>query len=113
MRSTVVSGFEALKDRAREVSVRALLNRKFERFGRILTLEIDSRMHTLSAEFELKGEATPIVIRAGGYEFLEEDGSTHIVLRDLQASREWISRLLEECVAGRKLRVPKAVKLGL
>jgi hypothetical protein len=113
MFSSPGNAFNAIKDRAVEASVKALLSQKIERFGALTRLQIDSNKKTMIAELALKGEATPILINVDAYELIEGNGSTYIRIQNVTASREWVSSVLSEFVVGRQFKIPAGVKMVL
>ena len=106
MLGLIAKGVTALKERALEAILKGLINRKIKPFGSVTRLQIDSRQKTASAQLALKGEPQPTEIRIGSYALVEEDGVTYISVHNLEASKEWLSVVLNEYVAGRKFKVP-------
>lgn len=96
-----------------EATAKRLINQKIETFGSVNSLQIDSRQRTISAELALKGEPQPIAIKIGAYEVIQENGVSYISFQNLHASKEWIGHVLNEYVAGRRFKVPHAVKMAL
>ena len=113
MPSSFANALTALKERALEATIKRLLNQKLEAFGSVTSLRIDSTQKTISGQLSLKGETQPIEIKIGSYEVIQENGATYISLQNLQASKEWIGSALNEYVAGRRFKMPNAVKLVL
>ena len=112
MRNSFSNALTALKKRAMEVTVKALINRKIKAFGSVTSLQIDSKQRTISAQLALKGEAQPIALKIGAYEVIQEDGVTYISFQNLHASREWIGTVLNEYVAGRRFKVSRVVRMA-
>lgn len=75
--------------------IKFVLNAKFERFGKMLKLEINSINKTIVAEVLLNGELSPIQINVGHYEILttEKNG---IKLSQISTSKEWLTELIQE-----------------
>jgi hypothetical protein len=113
MLRSFANALTGLKDRALEATVKRLVNQKLEAFGSVTSLQINTKQRTVSAQLALKGETQPIEIKVGSYEVIEEDGVAYISFQDLQASKEWIGKVLNEYVAGRRFKVPAVVKMVL
>ncbi|MFA7329475.1 MAG: hypothetical protein WC326_00225 [Candidatus Delongbacteria bacterium] len=78
-----------------EFVVKALINVAFERFGKMLKLEIDSQAKTILLDLLPAGETTPIQVRIGHYEVLSGPPAG-IRLSQIETSREWLSVLIRE-----------------
>ena len=113
MPGPIRNAFTSLKEKALQAAAKAFINRQIEKFGVLTRLEIDSRKRSLRGELELRGEPSPITIQVGSYALSEADGASYITFQDIQSSREWITALLSQYLAGQKLPVPKAVRLAL
>ena len=66
---------------------------KFERYGSMISIQIDSKQKTVQAEALLKGESEPITMTAG---YCVAADSGHIKLLKISTSREWINVVLQE-----------------
>jgi hypothetical protein len=113
MLSSLINALTIVKERVVEATAKRLINQKIIVFGSVTSLQIDSKQRTISAELTLKGEAEPIAIKIGVYELIEENGVSYISFQNLHASKEWIGHVLNEYVAGRRFKVPDAVKMVL
>ena len=113
MFSSPRNAFKAIKDRAVEVSVKALLNHTIEKFGAVTRLQLDSKKKTMFAELALKGDATPILIDVDSYEIIERHGDTYIAVRSVRASREWVGAVLSEFVVDRQFKIPPSARMAL
>lgn len=96
-----------------EATVKRHINQKIEAFGSVTSLQIDSKQRTISAQLALKGETQPIAIKIGAYEVIQENGVAYISFQNFHASKEWIGNVLNEYLAGRRFKVPGAVKMAL
>lgn len=108
-----MSFLTTLKDQAAQLAVRALFKLKFNAFGNMTSLQINSKTKTIQLDLELKGETTPIKIAISRYELTEEGGKTYLCLGEINTSREWINVLLANYLTDRRLEVPSAVKIAL
>jgi len=108
-----MSLFGSLKDKAVAASVKAFLNRKIANIGEVTDFQFDNERRTVSLVLQLKGELSPIQAEAEGYELSEANGQHFIALTKLRASREWLTILLQEHIAGRRFPVPPALRSAL
>jgi hypothetical protein len=102
-----------VKDKATEVFVKAFLNQKIEKLGKVAELQIDSEHKTICVQLALKGETSLIAVNVDAYELIQENGQAYISFQSFRASREWIENLLREYVAGRRFPVSEAARRAL
>ncbi len=100
----------SLKEGAVEAGAKAWINQQIQNFGTVTNLVINSRQKTIFIEAALKGEPGPIKVNISDYELVQTAKATYIVLKRIEASREWVSAVLQEYVAGQRLQVPASLK---
>ena len=100
------------KDFAAAVAVRLWFNQTYQRYGQMTTIQIDSNAKSIHAELDLKGETSPLLIDVKNYTLSTDAGVTVMDLGEITTSREWITRLISDCLApeNRRFKVPGAVK---
>ncbi len=113
MLSSLTNALAGIKDRAVEACVKGLVNNEIQKFGQVTELRINSQQRTVTAQLALQGEPSTLELHAGSYEVLQENGQTFISFRDFRASREWVGLVLNQYLAGRRFRVPDAVRAAL
>ena len=96
-----------LKDKTLAQGLALALNKRIEKYGRILDLRLDSRNKRLELELLLNGEAEPLQVRIENYEIREEAGCWYLRAKELKASREWIDTLAREYLSERPLEIPE------
>jgi hypothetical protein len=96
----------------KEFFIKPVINKFFERYGKVLTLKIDSNNKTMSAEVILKGESEPIMVSIGRYE-VHSEGRQGLALSNIQTSRPWMTEIA--AAMGPEIFVPigKARLLGI
>jgi len=99
----------AFKESAVDAGTKAYLNQKIQSFGKVTNLQIDSQGKTIVLEASLKGEAAPVFVKVVNYEVVSAPGATYLVFGRFDASREWLTALLNEYVAGQRLPVPASL----
>ena len=100
----------AFKEGAVEAGAKAFINRKIESFGEVTHLQIDPRGKIILLQATLKGETSPVVVKVLRYEVISAPEATYLQLGEFDASREWITAVLNQYVTGLRLPVPASVQ---
>ena len=87
------------------------VNSRFERYGKVLNLDVDSANKTVHAEVLPKGETSSIIVTAR-YEVRRRDGEDELRFSEINISREWINVLLKE-LGRTEAAIPVPPKLGI
>jgi hypothetical protein len=82
------------------------LQRRLERYGRMLNFQIDSQRKTARCEVLLKGERDPITVSIDEYELRETGSGLAIVVHKATVSREWMNQLIEDYLCQREWPLP-------
>lgn len=99
-----------MKDWLIEKTVPGLLNdRVLKPFGELTTFKFNSSERSAEGELMLKGESQSIRLRIGSYDVVNDGGKTFIVINSMMTSREWITRLAQEFVIGKRFELPESV----
>ena len=104
-----MAGFlSSIKDVAISGAVRQFLGSKLQGFGKIVHLKMDTRARRIEMKVELEGEVTPVEVVLNGYQIVEKNGATTISApgEAFQASRPWLTKLLNSQLAGRSFEIP-------
>lgn len=78
-------------------------------YGRATRLRIDSHLNTISIDAQLNGETAPIRIDLIDYEVTKKGGNYFAEVREIQTSREWLSKLAAKELVPIKLKLPPAL----
>jgi hypothetical protein len=98
-----------MKDWLIEKTVPSLLNdRVLKPYGELSAFKFDSNQRTAEGELLLHGEREPIHVRIGAYELVTEGTRTYVVIKQFSTSRDWITRLAEDFVIGRRFALPES-----
>ena len=93
-----------------EKAALAYLNSSLLRpYGRASRLRIDSAAKTIDLELVLKGETEPVEIFVSEYEISDDHGSVQVKLNGIRTSRQWLTALAENQVAGRDFGLPRSL----
>jgi hypothetical protein len=100
------------KDFGSEVGAKFRFNQKYQRYGQMTNIQIDSTAKTIHVELELKGEPAPLKIDVLSYQLSPESGESFIELGEIKTSREWINHLISDYLPPekRRFKVPGFVK---
>ena len=90
-----------------------LNNGPLKPYGEATDFKLNSTNKTLEVTVRLRGEQTPIRVEVQDYEISEEDGKTFVVLKRISTSREWMTELAQQFLAGKRLEVPPQVSTVL
>jgi hypothetical protein len=71
-------------------TLRKLLSANFERYGEILTFNIDANREILTMKVQLKGDRDPINITLGGCELAQKEGSDFFYATKISCDRIWL-----------------------
>lgn len=110
MKRTLIS---RTKDAALRKALLHFLRPRFERYGQILELEVDTTVKVLSAELLLKGESLPFVISEARYRTEERGKECWIIFFGLKVSKEWAQNFLEDQFPEISVIVPKILEVLL
>jgi hypothetical protein len=101
------------KNKLAEISALIWFQLTLKQYGKMTSLQIDSKNKTIRAELKLKGESAPIHVNILRYELFEENDKTYLQVGEIQTSREWMNVLLREYLTKGRLEVPNALKVAL
>ena len=90
------SPLRKLKDAALEKAVLVFARSRFERYGELRWLNVDTAGKVLSAEVLLKGESEPVTVSQAKYRLESKGAQKLLVLYEIKVSKEWAQNLLED-----------------
>ncbi len=85
--------------------LKAFINHKIKRFGKMTTLQIDAASKTIELTAELAGETAPLIVRAS-YEIEQTEAGLAILPSNVTTSREWMTVLANELLKSQAIRLP-------
>lgn len=99
--------FSAAKDQMVQMAIRKVLDQpRFQRYGRLASLTLNTKEKRIEARVQLQGEAGMVDARVGAYEVIQVAGRWFVVLRQVSVSREWMQALATDFIEGRQLPLP-------
>ena len=102
------------KDWIVEKAALAMLNQSVLRpYGALTELKLDLAACSVEASLELKGETEPVRIHIQKYELIDPKGEAHLVIKSMTTSREWVTKLAQNFLIGRRLYIPETMRAFL
>lgn len=103
------SPLRKLKDAALEKAVLVFARSRFERYGELRWMNVDTAGKVLSAEVMLKGEKEPVIVSQAKYRLEQKGTQKVLVLYDIKISKEWAQNLLEDSFPEFPIKIPDFV----
>ena len=101
------------KDAALAFALRRALNSRLAPVGEVTHLAVDTARRCARVRLALRGERQPLNLSLSDYELERSGGADWLRIVKIEASREWVQTLLEQVLAGRRVRVPRAAAAAL
>lgn len=101
------------KDAALRKALLHFLRPRFERYGEIQELEVNTAARLVTAEVSLKGEPFPFVISEARYRIERKGDDSWIVFHGLKVSKEWLQNLLDDQFPEISVKMPKVLEMLL
>jgi hypothetical protein len=101
------------KDAALRKALLHFLRPRFERYGEIRKLEVNTTAKVVTAEVALKGEPFPFVISEARYRIEKKGDESWIVFHGIKVSKEWAQNLLDDQFAEIPVKMPKVLEMLL
>jgi hypothetical protein len=101
------------KDAALRKALLHFLRPRFERYGEIQELEVDTTAKVVTAEISLKGEPFPFVISEARYRIERKGEESWIIFHGLKVSKEWVQNLLDDQFPEISVKMPKVLEMLL
>jgi len=97
------------KDRLISAGIKQELNVKLERYGEVLDVRLNTREQSVEISVRLKGESDPITVRIGKYSLVKENDDLWLTIdsKTIEASREWLTLLLQDRAGHHRLPIPQ------
>ena len=97
------------KDRLISERIKQELNTHLARYGEVLDVKLNTRERSVQLSIKLKGEPDPTTVNIGKYELIKEDTKLWLTFdsQSIQASREWLTLLLQDQAGRHRLPVPQ------
>jgi hypothetical protein len=101
---------QQLKDAALEQALLLFLRPRFERYGEIIRISLDTSRKVVSAEVHLRGEPTPLLVQEAHYRTEEIGEETRVIFYDIKVSREWAQHLIEDRFREIPIKIPPLLR---
>ena len=104
------SAFGRLKDAGLEKALLVLAQPKFERYGKIHEIHLDTAEKRVSAEIQLLGESTPLKIQEARYRVEQRGEDSILIIYGVKVSRTWVQHLIEDRLPEIAFKIPATVR---
>lgn len=91
---SILDVFRDFKNSAVATLAKKFVNNNIKEYGEMVNLKIDSKNKNIELEVLLKGEKENIIVKVDKYEVIKKDDSSYIKFKNISASREWITVLI-------------------
>ena len=98
---------QKLKDTVLSKGAKAALNTQIKAYGKMLTLNLNSKEKSLTFEVLLEGEKDVLTVEVGRYELYKAEEKHLLKIYDVQTSRAWINTLIQSYLEGKAFEIPK------
>jgi hypothetical protein len=95
-----------LKDEALSWTITQFIRSKFEPYGELIRLTLDSGSKQMSARFLLRGDNEPVDVLLVGYELREQAADLVLYFEELRTSREWLNQLILDLLPEKSFKLP-------
>jgi hypothetical protein len=101
------------KDAALRKALLHFLKPRFERYGDISHLEVNTTDKLVTAEVLLRGEGAPFVISQARYRIEKRGDEAWIVFYGIKVSKEWAQNFLDDQFPEISAKLPKMLEVLL
>lgn len=91
--------------------LKVLLEKLISGFGTVSDFSVDSTTKQIVAVLQLRGESLPLTIDILKYEVESVNGESHLIIRELKSSKEWLDIALNKYIASLQIAIPKEYEL--
>jgi len=97
------------KDRLISERIKPELNTHLARYGEVLDVKLNTRERSVQLSIKLKGEPDPIRVNIGKYALIKEETQLWVTIdsQSIEASREWLTLLLQDQAGRQRLPIPQ------
>jgi hypothetical protein len=97
------------KDRLISERIKHELNTHLARYGEVLDVKLNTRERSVQLSIKLKGEPDPITVNIGKYALIKEETQLWVTIdsQSIEASREWLTLLLQDQAGRQRLPIPQ------
>jgi len=97
---------QKMKDKALSQGAKIAINKQIEAYGKILSLNLDSKQKSITMEVMLEGEMEALGIHIDEYELKETNGQHQLIIKGVKTSRVWINTVASAYLVGKAFDVP-------
>ena len=97
----------SIKDTLTSKVISCALQKRMAGFGSVVSFTLNSRDRIIMASLMLDGEDLPVNITINGYDFKCIDEKRFFVIRNLAASKEWVTAFAKKYPDKMRLELPE------
>jgi hypothetical protein len=94
------------KDKALSKALELALEAVLRKYGKLISIKLDTSSRVIDLEILLKGESLPISMSMSDYRTIREGERHFITCGKVSVSREWMKTLAEDVLEGRLFEIP-------
>lgn len=100
-------------DIGKSYGIKKMIEKYIAKYGVVNKLLFDSKLKTLSATLQLRGESSELEVNIIRYSVRRDDGKSFVRVEGIQVNREWMEALAGDLLVGRDFEVPAWVAMLL
>lgn len=98
-------------DIGKSYGIKKMIEKYIANYGVVNKLLFDSKLKTLSATLQLRGEPSELEVTIGRYAVRRDAGKAFVHVEEIEVSREWMQALARDLLVGREFEVPAWVAM--
>jgi hypothetical protein len=102
----VKGAISSVKDTGASTAIQSWLTREMADYGEVLDFKIDTAAQKAELHVHLKGERDRLTVHLNGWNIVTESGGDYVVVKNAQASREWVNAVMRNFLIGKKHKIP-------
>lgn len=88
-----------------------MIEKYIAKYGVVNKLLFDSKLKTLSATLQLRGESSELEVNIIRYSVRKDSGKSFVRVDEIEVNREWMEALAGDLLVGREFEIPGWVGL--
>lgn len=102
----VKGAINSVKDSGASTAIQSWLAREMADYGEVLNFKIDTQAQRAELHVHLKGERDRLTVHIQGWNIVTENEADFVVVKNAQASREWVNAVMRNFLIGKKHKIP-------
>jgi len=98
-------------DIGKSYGIKKMIEKYIAKYGVVNKLLFDSKLKTLSATLQLRGESSELEVNIIRYSVRKDSGKSFVRVDEIEVNREWMEALAGDLLVGREFEIPGWVGL--